>query len=86
MVKISELQFGPGSLLDYAETNNAQVTCTAAITVNGSNQCVAWTIVPVKQADGNVYNVARLEQFGNGGKLLNLGDFYVTFSFTVSNP
>lgn len=74
---------GPGSLLDYAETNNAQVTCTA---VNGSNQCIAWTVAPITQADGTVQNVARLERFGNGGKLTNLGDFYVTFHFNISNP
>jgi hypothetical protein len=77
---------GPGSLLDYAETNNAQVTCTASKVVNGANQCIAWTIAPVTQADGTVQNIARFERFGNGGKLTNLGDFYVTFSFNVTNP
>jgi hypothetical protein len=77
---------GPGSQLGYAETNNAQVSCTAAKSVNGSSQCVAWTILPITQADGPVQNVARLERFGNGGKLTNLGDFYVTFNFDVSNP
>jgi hypothetical protein len=77
---------GPGSLLDYAETNNAQVTCTAAKTVNGASQCVAWTIAPVTQADGTIYNIARLEQFGNGGKMINLGNFYVAFSVNVTNP
>jgi hypothetical protein len=77
---------GPGSLLDYTETNNAQVTCTLTKTVNGSSQCVAWAIAPVTQADGSVYNIARLEQFGNAGKMINLGDFYITFVFNVSNP
>jgi hypothetical protein len=77
---------GPGSQLDYAETNNAQVSCTAAKSVNGSSQCIAWTILPITQADGPVQNVARLERFGSGGKLTNLGDFYVTFNFNVSNP
>jgi hypothetical protein len=77
---------GPASQLDYAETNNAQVTCTVAITVSGSSQCIAWTVAPVTQAGGAVQNVARFERFGNGGKLMKVGDFYVTFNFNVTNP
>jgi hypothetical protein len=69
---------------DYPETNNAQVLCTA---VSGStNKCAAWTVFPITQADGSVENIARLEKFGNGGKITNLGDFYTTFLFNVTNP
>lgn len=69
----------------YPETNNVQVTCTA---MNASNQCAAWTVFPITQTGGAVQSIARLERYGNGGKLrdLNLGDFYTTFLFNVTNP
>jgi hypothetical protein len=69
---------------DYSETNNAQVSCTALSF--SSNQCAAWTVFPITQPGGSVQNVARLEKFGNGGKITNLGDFYTTFLFNVTNP
>lgn len=75
---------GPNAYPDYAETNNAQVTCTA---VNPStNQCVAWTILPVTQAGGTIRNVARLQKFSKSGALTDLGNFYVNFLFNVTNP
>ena len=74
---------GPNSDIDYAETNNPQVTCTA---VSSSNQCNAWTIAPIQQANGPVENIARLRQPLKNGTFLNLGDFYVTFAFSVTNP
>ena len=73
---------GPSLAIDYTETNNALVTCNAVT----SGNCVNWTIAPTTQAGGAVENVARLQRFGNGGKLTNLGDFYVTFNFTITNP
>jgi hypothetical protein len=74
---------GPNSDIDYAETNNPQVTCTA---VNSTtNQCVGWTIAPIRQAGGSVENIARLRKPVRGG-YANLGDFYLTFRFDVTNP
>jgi hypothetical protein len=74
---------GPNSDVDYAETNNPQVTCTA---VNSTtNQCIAWTIAPIQQAGGSVENIARLRKPVRGG-YANLGDFYLTFRFNVTNP
>ena len=66
-----------------AETNDLQVSCTA---VNSSNKCAAWTVFPITQTGGAVQSIARLEKFGNGGKLSSLGDFYTTFLFNVTNP
>lgn len=57
------------------------MTCTA---VNASNQCNAWTIFPITQADGTVQNVARLESLTKGA--VANGDFYLTFHFNVTNP
>jgi hypothetical protein len=76
---------GPGAATaDYTETNNSQVTCTA---VNGSSQCNAWTVLPITQAGGAVQNVARLQKASkNGAFSTNLGDFYLTFNFNVTNP
>ena len=74
---------GPGASADYPETNDALVTCTA---VDGSNQCIAWTIFPITQADRTVRNVARLQQGSKSGKWTNFGDFYLTFNFNVTNP
>lgn len=65
----------------YPETNNVQVSCTA---VNSSNKCAAWTVFPITQPGGPVQNIARLEKLGKGGG--NLGDFYTTFLFNVTNP
>lgn len=73
---------GPGAAIDLPETNNALVTCTA---VNASNQCSAWTILPITQADGTVRNVARLQTLCKRCPV-GSGDFYVTFNFNVSNP
>jgi hypothetical protein len=74
---------GPGAVADYPETNNAQVTCTA---VNASNQCNAWTILPITQADGTVRNVARFENLTRRASVVGAGDFYLTFNFHVTNP
>jgi hypothetical protein len=74
---------GPNSDVDYAETNNPQVTCTAVSST--TNQCVAWTITPIQQAGGTVENIARLRKPLRGG-YANLGDFYLTFQFNVTNP
>jgi hypothetical protein len=76
---------GPNSDIDYAETNNPQVTCTAVSST--TNQCVAWTIAPIQQAGGTVENIARLRKpLKCAGCYTNLGDFYVTFLFNVTNP
>ncbi len=75
---------GPNSE-NYAETNNPQVTCTAVN--SATNQCVAWTITPITQAWGTVENVARLRQpLKCAGCYADLGDFFVTFAFGVTNP
>ena len=72
---------GPGAVINYPETNDALVTCTA---VNTSGQCNAWTIFPITQADGTVQNIARLESLTKGA--VAKGDFYLTFKFNVTNP
>jgi hypothetical protein len=72
---------GPGAVINYPETNDALVTCTA---VNASGQCNAWTIFPITQADGTVQNIARLESLTKGA--VAKGDFYLTFNFNVTNP
>lgn len=74
---------GPNSDVDYAETNNPQVTCTAVSAA--TNQCIGWTIAPIQQAGGTVENIARLRKPLKGG-YANLGDFYLTFRFNVTNP
>ena len=74
---------GPNSDVDYAETNNPQVTCTAVSAA--TNQCIGWTIAPIQQAGGAVENVARLRKPSKGG-YANLGDFNLTFRFNVTNP
>jgi hypothetical protein len=73
----------PGTSADFPETNNARVTCNAA---NASNQCTAWTVLPITQADGTVQDVARLQTASKSGKWSDSGDFYMTFNFTVTNP
>jgi hypothetical protein len=70
---------GPNSDVDYAETNNPQVTCTAVNST--SNQCIGWTIAPIPAGE----NIARLRKPFRGG-YANLGNFYVTFQFNVTNP
>jgi hypothetical protein len=64
------------------ETNSALVTCTAT----SSGHCSAWTLNPVTQRNGSVQNIARLQQATNGPKFLNLGDFYVSFLFNITDP
>ena len=74
---------GPNSDIDYVETNNSQVTCTG---LNSSaSQCNAWTIAPIQQANGPIENIARLRQPLRNG-FANLGDFYVTFNWNITNP
>jgi hypothetical protein len=73
------LSSGPNSDVDYAETNNPQVTCTAVNST--SNQCIGWTIAPIPAGE----NIARLRKPVRGG-YANLGDFYLTFQFNVTNP
>jgi len=76
---------GPNSDIDYAETNNPQVTCTAVSST--TNQCVAWTITPIQQAGRTVENIARLRKpLKCAGCFAGLGDFYLTFLFNVTNP
>jgi hypothetical protein len=70
---------GANAQPDYAETNHAQVTCTAVS--SSTNQCVAWTVFPITQASGTVENVARLQRMLNNG-WANLGDFYRRFYAT----
>jgi len=41
--------------------------------------------VPITQAGGAVENIGRLRQPLRNG-YANLGDFYLNFSFTVTNP
>ena len=64
------------------ETNAVLVTCTATI----SGWCSAWTLNPVTQPNGTVENVARLEKQTNSLKNVNLGDFYVSFLFNITDP
>ena len=74
---------GPNSDIDYVETNNSRVTCTG---LNSSaSQCNAWTIAPIQQANGPIENIARLRQPLRNG-FANLGDFYVTFNWNITNP
>ena len=75
---------GANAQPDYPETNNVQVTCTAVS--SATNQCVAWTVFPITQAGGTVENIARLQQAQKNGSWVNLGDFYVTFLWNVTNP
>ena len=74
---------GPNSDIDYAETNNPQVTCTKVSST--TNQCINWAVGPITQAGGTVENIGRLRQSLKNG-YANLGDFYLTFSFNVTNP
>jgi hypothetical protein len=74
---------GPNSDVDYVETNNPQVTCT--VVNSTTNQCIGWTIAPIQQSGGSVENIARLRKPFKGG-YANLGDFYLTFRFNVTNP
>ena len=64
------------------ETNSVLVTCTAA----PSGHCNAWTLNPVTQPNGVVQNIARLQQAAHGPNFLNLGDFYVSFLFNITDP
>ncbi len=76
---------GPNSDVDYAETNNSQVTCMAVSST--TNHCIAWTIAPIQQAGGTVENIVRLRKpLKCAGCFANLGDFYLTFRFNVTNP
>jgi hypothetical protein len=72
---------GPGVITDYPETNNVRVTCTS---VNASNQCNAWTVLPITQADGTVQSIARFQTGSKSGKWTNAGDFYMTFNFNLT--
>jgi len=68
----------------YPETNYLLVTCTAA---NNLNECVAWTILPITQPDATLRNIAQLQKAGKNGSFSTaLGDFYISFNFTVTNP
>ena len=75
---------GANAQPDYPETNNLQVNCTAVS--SSTNKCVAWTVFPITQAGGTVENIARLQQAQKNGSWVNLGDFYVTFLWNVTNP
>ena len=75
---------GPNSDINYAETNDALVTCTS---VNGSKQCDKWTVLPIQQPNGTTKNIARLRKPLKGNNnFAFLGDYYVSFSIEVTNP
>ena len=76
----------------YPETNNAVVTCTGVVdpTRPSTSQCNQWKIEPaVTQPDGQKKNIAKLVRFYTSkGKTIeeDHGDFYISFSISVSNP
>ena len=75
---------GPNVQTNYPETNNVLVSCTAISSSNG--KCAAWTVYPTTQPGGAVQSIARLEDMTKGAKQTNLGDFYTSFLFNVTNP
>jgi hypothetical protein len=66
---------------DYGETNAVNVSCTAG---PADGPCTQWNIVP--EATGG--NIARLVLVSTKGKPVEktLGNFYFSFSITVTNP
>jgi hypothetical protein len=75
---------GPNSDINYAETNNPLVTCTS---VDGSNHCNKWTVLPIRQPDGTIKNIARLRKALKGNNnFAFLGDYYLSFNIEVTNP
>jgi hypothetical protein len=75
---------GPNSDINYAETNDPLVTCTS---VDGSNHCNRWTVLPIRQPDGTIKNIARLRKAIKGNNnFAFLGDYYLSFSIEVTNP
>ncbi|HEY6242842.1 MAG TPA: hypothetical protein VIX17_02780 [Pyrinomonadaceae bacterium] len=75
---------GPNVQTNYPETNNVLVSCTATSSSNG--KCIAWTVYPTTQPGGSAQSIARLEDMTKGAKQTNLGDFYTSFLFNVTNP
>ena len=73
----------------YPVTNYALVTCTGVVS-STNPQCNQWTVEPsVTQPDGQLKNIARLIRYSTSkGKTVeeNLGDFYMSFSISITNP
>lgn len=74
----------------YPETNYALVTCTGVVDPTSplTSQCNQWGIEPsVTQPDGQRKNIARLVRVYTKGKITeeNRGDFYLSFSISVTN-
>lgn len=74
---------------NYPQTNYALATCTGVVSET-NDQCNQWTIEPsVTQPDGQLKNIAKLVRFySSKGKTVeeNLGDFYLSFSISITNP
>jgi hypothetical protein len=70
-------------------TDYVLVTCTGVVDpLNpATSRCNQWRIEPsVTQADGQRKNIARLVRDGKAGSVDTLGDFYMSFTFSVNNP
>lgn len=78
--------------MDHAPSNGTDyvlVTCTGVVDpLNpATSKCNQWRIEPsVTQADGQRKNIARLIRDGKAGSVEFLGDFYMSFAFSVNNP
>lgn len=88
------LQMNPVTGVDVnPETDYVNITCNV---VNASSQCINWTIEPNGMKGGCAnpdcsvkQNIARLSKIVTvKGKTteLNQGNFYVAFSFSLTNP
>jgi len=73
----------------HPQTNYALVTCTGVVSPTNP-QCNQWKIEPsVTQPDGESKNIGKLVRFYTSkGKTIeeNLGDFYFSFSISITNP
>jgi hypothetical protein len=65
----------------YPDINDALVTCTevSGNPADPNAPCTAWTVDPSVTDSTGARNVARLIFSGKGGKLVDLGRFYVRF-------
>ena len=67
---------------NYADTNWVNVTCQAA----GSNgNCISWLLGP-SAIYGTPKNSTKLLKIAKNGSVTDLGDFYMSFSISVTNP
>ena len=65
----------------YSETQFAAVTCTSKV----GSPCTAWTIEPLSSSHGNIAELLIPPSKPNQNPV-PLGEFYMTFSMTVTNP